>query len=120
MIAHRAACFEGNSALIYQEKRDFSGCLRSTWTQRAELSVAKIAGKLNESLSSSDFPGLLLSKGVTQDDDDFVEVHVFGTMTAQTFQSVAIDRSKLSREQKTLWKAVKEKLAKNGVVALER
>jgi hypothetical protein len=63
---------------------------------------------------------MLLSVGVVQDDDEFVEVHVFGTMTAQTFQSVATDSSKLSREQKTLWKAVKEKLAKNGVEAIER
>lgn len=120
MIRHRASCFEENSALIYEEKHDFSGCLRSSWTERGKLCAAKIAGKLDELMSSGDFPGMLLSKGVTQDDDEFVEVHVFGTMTAQTFQSVAIDVSKLSREQKALWKAVKEKLAKNGVAALER
>jgi len=120
MIRHRASCFEGNSALIYEERRDFSGCLRSSWPERAKLCAAKIAGNLDDSLSSDDFPGMLLSKGVAQDDDEFVEVHVFGTMTAQTFQSVAIDLSKLSREGKTLWKAVKEKLTKNGVAALER
>ena len=115
MISHRASCFDGNSALIYEEKHDFSGCLRSSWLERTKLCAARIAGKLDELLSSDGFPGMLLSKGATQDDDEFVEVHVFGTMTAQTFQSVAVDFSKLSREQKTLWKAVKEKLAKNGV-----
>ena len=41
-------------------------------------------------------------------------------MTAQTFERVAVDLPKLPREQKTLWKAVKEKLSKNGVEALER
>jgi len=119
MIRHRASCFEGNSALIYEEKHDFSACLRSSWTERAKLCAAKCAGKLDKAMSSRDFPGMLLSKGVSQDDDEFVEVHVFGTMTAQTFQSVTIDFSKLSHTEKTLWKAVKEKLAKNGVAALE-
>ena len=120
MISHRASCFDGNSALIYEEKHDFSGCLRSSWPERAKLCAAKIAGKLDESVSFDDYSGMLLSKGVTPDDDEFVEVHVFGTMTARTFQSVAIDASKLSGRPKALWKAVKEKLAKNGVEALER
>jgi hypothetical protein len=120
MICHRATCFEGNSALIYDEKHDFSGCLRCAWSERARLCAAKIASSLDGSMSSRDFPGMLLSKGGIQEDDEFVEVHVFGTMTAQTFQSVAVDFSEFSREQKALWKAVKEKLAKNGVAALER
>ncbi len=120
MISHRASCFEGNTALIYEKTHDFSDCLRSSWAKRTKLCAAKIAGKLDESMSSNDFPGILLSKGASQDDDEFVEVHVFGTMTAQTFQSVAIDSSKLPREQKTLSRAVKEKLAKNNVITLER
>ena len=120
MIAHRASCFEGNSALIYEEKHNFSDYMRSSWADRAKLCSAKNAGKLGESVSSDDFPGMLLSKGAIQDDDEFVEVHVFGTMTAQTFQSIAIDFSKLSHTQKTLWKALREKLDKNGVSVLER
>jgi hypothetical protein len=40
-------------------------------------------------MSSEAFLRILLSSGVTQDDDEFIEVHVFGTMTAITFQSVA-------------------------------
>ena len=120
MICHRASCFEGNTALIYEEKRDFSGCLRSSWTERAKLCAAKVGGKLVPSMSSDDFPGMILSKGTVQDDDEFVEVHVFGTVTAQTFQSVAIDTSKFSRREKIYCKAVKEKLASNGVTVLER
>jgi len=123
MISHRASCFEGNTALIYEEKHDFSGSLRTSWAERAKLCAAKIGGKLDDSMSSGDFPGMLLSKGITQDDDEFVEVHIFGTMTAQTFQSVAVDSSKVPQAQKSrmqvLWKAIKEKLIENGIVAQE-
>jgi hypothetical protein len=70
MVFHRASCFEENSALIFEEKHDFSGCLRSSWAELAKLCSAKIAGKINESMSSDDFPGMLLSEGVTQDDDN--------------------------------------------------
>lgn len=120
MICHRASCFEGNSALLYEQEHDFSEFLRSSWAERAMLCVAKTAAVLDDSISCRDFPRMLLSTGLTQDNDQFVEVHVFGTMTAQTFETVAIDSSKLSRSEKTLCKAIKEKLAANGIETLER
>lgn len=120
MISHRATCFEGNSALLFAEKQDFNGFLRSSWQDRGRLCVAKIGGKLDNSMSAHDFPGILLKKGPSQTEDEFVEIHIFGTITAQTFQSVEIAISKNSNRHRTLWKAVKEKLDKNGIENCER
>jgi len=119
MISHRASCFEGNSALIYEKMRDFTGILRSTWDERQTLCAAKVAEKLDKSVPVGNFPGMLLTAGISQDDDDFVEVHVFGTITAETFQSVSVDAASHLRQEKILWKAVKEKLNKRGVVTID-
>ena len=120
MIRHRASCFEGNSGLIFEREHGYSRYLRSTWADRAKLCVAKTDGKLAQSKSPDEFPNLLLRSGSTQDDDEFVEVHVFGTMTAHTFGRVSIDVSRLSRAQGVLWKAVKEKLAIANVTVCEK
>ncbi|MBI2481834.1 MAG: hypothetical protein HYV60_25270 [Planctomycetia bacterium] len=120
MISHRASCFEGNSALIYEKVRDFTGVIRSTWGERQTLCAAKVANKLDDAVPAGRFPGMLLTAGISQDDDEFVEVHVFGTITAQTFQSVSVNAASHSRQEKILWKAVKEKLDKHGVVAIDR
>jgi hypothetical protein len=119
MIRHRASCFEVNSGLIFAKRRSFSGCLRSLWDERSRLCVAKHARDLDKSTHPENFASVLLSQGTTKEQDEFIEVHVFGPMTAHTFQSVSIRQSGLSRIEKTLWKAVKEKLAKAGVTPLE-
>lgn len=119
MIAHRSTCFEGNSALIFKERHEFGDCLRSSWNDRAKLCVAKYALNLSETTTCDKFTQMLLHPGPTQDADEFVEVHVFGTMTAQTIESVTIKLGKMPTRNRTLWKAVKEKLQKCGVLTCE-
>ncbi len=105
--------------MIYEKVRDFTGVLRSTWHERQTLCAAKVAEKLDKSVPVGSFPSMLLTAGFSQGDDDFVEVHVFGTITAETFQSVSVDAASHSRQEKILWKAVKEKLDKRGVVTID-
>lgn len=119
MIAHRASCFEGNSALIYDSNRTFSGRVQSDWSERAKLCVAKVAGRLAANMSESDFGALVLSNGATKLQDEFVEIQIFGPMTALTIQSVGIDPATLKPHDKVLWEAVKEKLQTNEVLVFE-
>ena len=121
MIAHRASCIEGNSAHLFAKHGSLARILRSNWEMRAKLCVAKVSSNISPDAKSDDFPGLVVKNGVLSNDDDFVEVIIFDTMTAATFEAVTIERSFLSQSNRNsvYWEAVNEKLAKHGVRATE-
>ena len=111
MIAHRASCFEGNSAVNFAVKHDFSAFLRCEWANRGTICAAVLADQVDQTTDESDFPGILIEVGPQSEDDRFIEVHIFGPMTAKTFQSVRIDATKHSRRDKVYRDAIEEKLA---------
>lgn len=115
MTAHRISCFEGNTAVIYHEKRTFEGFTRSDWHNRHEICVAVFAHDLLLGSTRADFPTILVQSGKTSLEDRFVEVHVFGPMTVRTFECVQIDRSKYSTREALLADALVDKLNANGV-----
>lgn len=112
MIQHRASCFEGNSALIYEHLHNFSSILRSPWGTRSKLCVSKIGLNFSNSTVIGDFPSLICRQNTStvEDNSEFVEVQVFGTITSHTFQQVEVSLSELNHDEKILWKAVEEKL----------
>ncbi len=113
MIAHRASCFEGNTAVLYADHHDFSSFLRCAWGNRSRICVSVFAGQLKPSTVEADFPGILLANSTRAEDDRFIEVHVFGPMTAHTFESVRVDGTNLTRKERLLLQTIKEKC--NGV-----
>lgn len=110
MIAHRASCFEGNTAVIFAQNHDFSQFLRSDWQSRNKMCLAVGGDRIGASTVENDFPGILVECGKEAVDDRFIEVHVFGPMTAKTFRSVKIDATSHSSRQQVLSEAVQEKL----------
>jgi len=102
MTAHRISCFEGNTAVQYHQKRDFSGLIRSDWYNRHEICFAMFAGLLELGSTPADFPAILVQSGRTSAEDQFVEVHLFGPMTLRTFESVRFDRKKHNSREATL------------------
>ena len=65
--------------------------VRATWPDRARLAVAKLGGRVEPDASSDSFPRLLLScGGAGPENDDYVEVHVYGSITARTLERVKI------------------------------
>ena len=111
MVSHRVSCFEGNTAVIYSTDHDFSEFLRCEWDDRGRICVATFADRLSPSTRKSDFPAILVDLGDQSTEDRFIEVHVFGPMTAKTFQSVAIDGTNHSHREKVLREAIKQKLS---------
>lgn len=118
MIAHRASCFEENTGVFWKNNKAFPAGKRSDWVNRHKLCVSKLACRVNKAIPSASFPRILLDHGRTQLEDDFVEVQVFGPMTARTLESVTIS-SKHLKGKRTYWKAVKVKLVATGVKADE-
>jgi len=100
LIAHRTSVFEENMLVFFKTKCDnywrterLPVGYRSDWPNRAKLAVAKIAPRIGATTPEDDFAGLLLSRGTTVADDQFIELHVFGMMTIRTLEKVVLNKS---------------------------
>lgn len=121
MISHRASVFEKNSALVVERhdikiarKPELPKGHRATWDERAKLCIAKLSQKIDSTTRSDEYSGLLLKQGVTSEDDEFIEVHIWGPMTALTMEQVIVTDPN-PRHRATIVKAIKAKLAKHNV-----
>ncbi len=121
MISHRASVFEENSALFMERRGikisrspNLPKGYRATWDERAKLCVAKLAGKIDAATRSDEYSGLLVKQGATSEDDEFIEVHIWGPMTVLTMERVIVTAPK-PRHRATIIKALKAKLAKHNV-----
>jgi len=110
MIAHRASCFEGNTAVLYKRQRSFDSCLRSTWPERNRICTAVFGEKIDDDTEYNDFPTILVDVAENRVDDQFIEVHIFGPMTAKTFESVRIDGKNHSNREKVYLNVMVQKL----------
>lgn len=126
LTAHRATVFEENDVLFMKrrdlklsEMVDLPRGHRAVWAERGKLCLAKLGGKLHAGMTEADFAGLLMRPGATTDDDDFVEVHVFGPITIRAIEKVVLvkpDNSRAARAKRRAWS---EKLRAQYGVALE-
>lgn len=122
MIAHRASVFEENSVLFMihngikmVDASDLPPGYRATWYEREKLCVAKLAAKLHSSTKPDEYSSILLRQGKTSDDDEFVEVHIWGPMTIRTIQEVFFFTGRKHKLSSIINKANKERLKKWGI-----
>lgn len=132
LIVHRASVFEENSLLfmkrhnikLFEVDRLPKG-YRATWADRGRLAVAKLAARIDSRTRSDQFAGLLMRAATKRSHDDFVEVHLFGPLTAYTFEKVTYVPNKAADGRKggkrhrprrgdTNLKILAEKLAEAG------
>jgi hypothetical protein len=100
-IMNRASTFEENTCRFFIDRGgigignrvEVPEGHRSTWADRAKLAVAKLVSRLRPDTKPDQFSDILLTAGATTADDDFVEVHIFGPMSLETFDQVIIDES---------------------------
>jgi hypothetical protein len=93
MIEQRSTVFEENSVLFMSRHHvglteDLPKGYRAIWSDRARLAVAKLAGRFTPAASAGDYPGLLLHNGVDSSDDDFIEVHIYGSFSIHAVAGV--------------------------------
>ena len=115
MIAHRASCIEGNTAELFAKTRNFSSLLRCDWDNRHKICLAVFEKDLTPGTQAAQFPSLIVVNGATTADDRFIEVHIFGAMTARTLQSVHIRPKAHNERERVYLDAIREELAKVGV-----
>ncbi len=121
MIAHRSSVFEENSVKFMERHKiglaavnDLPRGYRAPWEDRSKLCTAKLAVALDKTSQPDDFPKLLLKQGESSDDDDFVEVHIWGPMSVRTFEHVIV-RRKQRRPRMTILKALEERLKRYAI-----
>ena len=73
---------------------------RCAWSERAKIGIAKLAQRIESSTTQGDFAGILMVNGATSADDDFIELRLFGSMTAQTFEKVVIEQTKAKKKKR--------------------
>ena len=123
MIAHRTSVYEENSILFFSKhfRRDLDDeprlprGYRATWDERSKLCVAKLTERIDASTPPGAYSGILLRPGSTSEDDDFVEVHVWGTMTIRTVEHVIPNKPTRHNSRKIKNRANEQRLAKFGV-----
>jgi len=75
-----------------------------------------LAAQFKPETTADEFPQLLLRQGASSEDDDFVEVHIWGPMTIRSIKRAVFT---LPRRQRTLRgvidKANRRRLEKFGV-----
>jgi len=122
MIAHRASVFDENSALL-MERWAYNPPmgLRAVWQARALLCVAKLAGELRPDTQEEEFAKLLLSPGTDPENDCFVEVHIWGSMSGWTLERVVFTPAAGNRPPpKYVVKGLRAELAKFDIELEER
>jgi hypothetical protein len=121
-IAHRASVFEGNSVVWMSRQQikfddliDLPKGYRALWHERGKLAVAKLAVRVQSSTQEREYAGVLLQQGKSPEDDDFVEVHIWGPMSALTFERIVVSQPAAQQLRKPIVRALSERLAKAGV-----
>ena len=119
MIAHRASVFEQNSITFMRDKNvkiwdSLPVGYRTVWPNRMQLAIAKLTSSLTATTADSDFAGILLNPGISTADGDFIEVHVFGTMTLRSFKRIVVEPGKRRRRNLRI-KTLRERCRASGV-----
>jgi hypothetical protein len=121
MIAHRSSVFEENTVLWMEHLNVKVSAVdrlpkgfRATWQERGKLACAKLAGRITPETNPESFPHLLLSQGETSADDDFIEVHIWGPVSARTLECVNV--TSVTRDGTlAILEALREKLGRLGI-----
>ncbi len=124
MIAHRASAFEKNSCQFFIDRGgvnlgvavEIPQGVRSTWVERGKLAVAKLASRLVPSTTRAEFADILATRGATTDDDEFIEVHIFGPMTVRSLEKVRIDDSATGLTPPGILLDLRDNLTQLGVI----
>lgn len=112
MTNHRASVFKGNSYEVLESLNvkltdPVPMGLRTTWERRGKLAVSKYAPKFTVATTKADYP-TILNDGA----GDFIEVHVFGSISHHTIEKVGVAKSSLDEEDVFLADVLKKKITK--------
>jgi hypothetical protein len=118
-ISKRASLLEENAYEFVKRHAldatsDFPAGYRSTWENRHELAVAKLADLIWPEISPTEYAGILLSSTGDRATDQFIEVHIFGTFNMNAVSSVSGTSKPKRPDDRAVVTVVRELLEKQG------
>lgn len=86
---------------------------QSVWGDRKIMAVAKLGNTLNAATGEDDLPGLLLHKGRSRLEDDFIEVIIYAESGIDTLDldMVTLEKNPSDPEEWHRWEIIKETCA---------
>jgi hypothetical protein len=99
-IEDRTTVFEENSVNFARkrklgvEKPTVPPGYRAVWERRDQLAAAKLEHALQPGMQPQAFAGVMLKEGSSSVDDDFVEVHIYGSLHRKNVARMTIRKPK--------------------------
>tara|TARA_B100000315_G_scaffold231474_1_gene242801 strand:- start:2801 stop:3646 length:846 start_codon:yes stop_codon:yes gene_type:complete len=118
-IADRATVFEKNPILFFEEfliagRKPVPHGYRSIWRQRNMIAMAKLHPKFSDSTTCNDYSSILYCDSKKNEETDFIEVHIFGTLHRRSVEHVIVKAAK-SKADKVIQRSLKNSLGEIGV-----
>lgn len=117
-VSARATVLERNSWDFIRDNQLFGKPMPpghlAMWGERHKLVCAKLADFLNPGMTPTQIRSLILRTSGSRTDDEFLEVHIFGTFNADSIESVQGNVEPKKAFDIAMLAFVKEKLAKLG------
>lgn len=117
-VARRATVLEQNSWTFVKSRSLFGKQLPpgylATWAERYKLVCAKIADYITPETSQSEFAGLILAQATRRSEEEFLEVHIFGTFNMDSIESVRGPSNVTTALDKALVAWIKDKVDSAG------
>jgi hypothetical protein len=94
LIASRSTVFECNSVVFFQKMDDTKVGdaaplgYRAVWARRDRLAMAKHYGQIGPATAASDYSSILVKPGPTPQDEEFIEVHIYGPIHRRAIEKV--------------------------------
>lgn len=123
-VSERATVLESNSWTFVQTRNLFGKLLPpgflSLWSERHKLVCAKLADMITSATSATDMSSLILLQAPKREDEEFLEVHIYGTFNSASLESVSGSSKSTKPLEIATFAWVKDKLAAMGKPWVER
>ncbi len=117
-VRKRASVLEDNSYRFVEKHSLRAGDqipagYRAVWAERHMLAVAKLTHRLVPQTQDGEFPRLVLRSTQKRADDEFMEVHVYGSFNSQAIEAV-VATSRLARVPRARLRVVRHLVEQAG------
>jgi hypothetical protein len=116
-IAHRASVLECNTFDFLERitpGQELPLGYRSSWAERNKVAVSKCATELKPGTQEKDFPQIILKSTGDRAQDEFIEVHIYGTFDMGSVDSIKVAKAPRNRSDTLALKIVKDIAKKAG------
>jgi hypothetical protein len=115
-VEHRSSVLERNSFEFVEvaPSKPLPEGFRSDWANRHKVAVTKCARLIKNETTDAEFPAILLESGTSRQNDEFIEVHVYGPFDFKAIEAISTSgKIKETRDILTL-KIVKKRAIEDG------